>query len=96
MVETSKDVLNIVIASAIGLVTLFVCWLLWYVIRVMRQANHLVDSIKAKVEAIDGILKSIRQKLDNSASHLSLLAKGITQIMGYLKTRQDKKSKKSK
>ncbi len=96
MISTSKDVLNIVIASSVGLFTLFVCWILWHVIRAMRQVNNLIDSIKAKVDMIDSILKSIKEKLDHAATYLPLLAKGATQIIDYLKKRQTKKPKKTK
>ena len=96
MVDTSKDVLNIVIACSVGLFTLFVCWMLWYVIRAMRQVNSLVDSIKEKVEMFDSILKSLKEKLDHSASYLPVLAKGITQIVGYFKNRESTKKKKTK
>jgi len=96
MLDTSKDVLNIVIASCIGAFTIFVCWMLWYVIRVMRQVNSLIDNVKAKIEAIDGILKTIHAKIDHSASALSVLGKGVGQIMEFVKNRRENKSKKTK
>jgi len=96
MIETSRDVLNIVIASCVGLFTLFICWMLWYIIRAMRQVNYLVDGVKEKIDLIDKILKSIKEKVDSTASYLPILAKGISQLIEYFKNRQDKKPKKTK
>jgi len=96
MLDTSKDVLNIVIAASVGIFTFFLCWMLWYVIRAMRQVNSLVDSVKEKIDLLDKILHAIKEKVDHTASYLPILAKGVTQIIEYFKKRQSKKTSSPK
>jgi hypothetical protein len=98
MIETSRDILNIVIASAVGLLTLFFCWMLWYVISTMRNINRMTLSARKKLETIDKILELVKEKLEKGSNHMAILSDSAIKLVGYFLEKQGNKSgsKKSK
>ena len=89
MLETSKDLLYIIIAFCILWQTIFMCWLLYYFIMIFKNVHQTVGSLKKKFEMIDEILKNLKEKIDHSATYLGLLVEGVSKLVEYLK---DKKS----
>lgn len=94
MFETSKDLLLIILAVCILGFTIFICWAIYYFIMILRQANQIVKDIREKIKKIDDTITLIKEKIEHSASHLTLLAEGVRQTMVYMKEKKEKKKKK--
>ncbi len=106
MFETSKDLLNWVLASSIALLTIFIIWGLYYVVMLLRRGyaiirdvSDLILNIKEKLDRLESLFDTIEEKLKSSASYLPLVMKGITEILDYVKkkkeSREARKTKKS-
>jgi hypothetical protein len=97
MLETSKDLLYVVISFCILWLTVFFCWMLYYLIMLLKQAYDLTRSIKDKVEKVETLIAFIRGKVEKSSSHLALVAEGVGQLVKYLiSRRQEKEGKEEK
>ena len=96
MVESSKDILFLVIAFCVLLFTGFVCWFIFYLIRIVRGANEMVQTIKEKVELVGDILESIRSKINSASSYFPMIAKGVSQLAGFIKSRRERQESKPK
>ena len=104
MFDTSKDILFIVIAVAVGLLTIFIVWALYYIVMMLKKANQVVnefkemiDGIKEKISRLENIFNTIEDKISNSAAYLPLIMKGVTEIINYFKRKKEaKKNKKQK
>ncbi len=94
MLETSKDVLNLVLALCIAVFTGFVCTMLWYLIAVLRDAYGLVKEVKEKLAAVENAVKGIKEKLEHSASYLGVVASAVKMGMGWMEDRKGKVEKK--
>ena len=46
MIETSKDILYLVIAFCVLWLTVFLCWALYYMIRMLKQTNQFLEDVK--------------------------------------------------
>lgn len=102
MLETSKDLLNIVLAICIAVFTFFLCWGLYYMVMMMKKGNQalkevsdLIAGIKQKIEKVEKLIDIIEEKVTHSASYLPLVFKGITELLEFFKKKKDKTKQKS-
>jgi len=93
MFNNSTDILIIVAAIAIAVLTFFISWSIYYFIRMLKQANKMVDEIKEKVEKFGELLDVFKQKLTDSLSNLGLLTKSIVRLIDYFKERKSSRGK---
>ena len=96
MLETSQDLLYIVIAFCVLWLTVFLCWMIYYVAMLLKQAYDLTRSFKEKLEKVEGLIDLIKNKLEASSSHLTLVAEGVGQLVKYLTEQRSTKTKTSK
>lgn len=103
MIETSKDILYLVIAFCVLLITVFFVWIMYYLAMILKQARDIVSEVKAKIESLGDILNSIKEKIATSATVLTALGKGVADLIGIFKDRreaklekEEKKTKKNK
>lgn len=95
--DSSKDILYLVLAFSILWFTAFVCWALYYLISILRDAAKLIEDVREKLDAIDNAIQGVRDKLTKGASSLSTMATGaklLMEIMGTQKAKAVKKAKK--
>lgn len=95
MLDSSKDILFLVLAFCILWFTAFLCWALWYVIKMLRGASEAVQSVTAKLHAIDEAIRGIREKLEHSASYLGVVAAGVKILIDYLSQHKEEVAKKA-
>lgn len=97
MLETSKDLLWIVLSFCILWFTIFVCWAIYYVIAMLKNVNDLVRDIKEKIGTVESFFTSLKDKIEKSSSSINALVNVGNQVAQYVKSRtEDKKPKKSK
>lgn len=77
MFNTSQDILYLIIAICAGLLTIFVCWIMFYVIMIVRRVYRVTNEIKEKVERFE-------QAIERSASHLGLMVEIVKELVRYL------------
>lgn len=94
MIETSKDILYLVIAFSVLLVTIFLIWIMYYLAMILKQGKEMVNSVRKKIDAIDEILHTIKEKVTSSAAILTALARGITDLIGFFKNRKEAREEK--
>ncbi len=89
MLETSKDVLNIVLAVSIGSLAFFLSWALFYLVMTMRQVYRGVKSLKEKFDRVEEILTAFKEKIENSASYLLLIGEGVKMLVEVMRGKKD-------
>ncbi|MDD4995308.1 MAG: hypothetical protein PHW53_02510 [Patescibacteria group bacterium] len=97
MFDSSKDILYIVIAFCVLWVTIFLCWVIYYVAMILRQAHSLMNELKEKMQAIDDAIRGVREKIEHSSVHLALIADGARYLVKYFtENKESKRTKKTK
>lgn len=96
MLETSKDLLFIVIAFCILWLTVFICWGMYYFISMFRDFSKITKSVRDKMEIVDKILKLVHEKLDKGSNHMAVLADSAIKLVGFIMEKQKKSSSKKK
>jgi hypothetical protein len=103
MIETSKDVLFLILALCVAFITFFSCWGLYYIVMMLKRGHQVIKEVsdliaytREKMEKVERLIDTLEEKINNSASYLPLLFKGITELVGFFKKKSEKgKQKKS-
>ena len=90
MIETSKDILFLVIAFCILWVTVFLCWMFYYVTRILRNANGIAEEFRSRLQMLTEAINYVRGKVENIHSLLGMAGGGMA---GMVKNMVSKKAK---
>lgn len=93
--ESSKDILFLVLAFCALWFTAFVCWALYYVITILRDASNAVSEIRDRIAAIDDAVRMVREKVEASLGTFGVAASGLKMLSGYLAKRKEKVAEKA-
>ncbi|OGY41762.1 MAG: hypothetical protein A2Y82_02700 [Candidatus Buchananbacteria bacterium RBG_13_36_9] len=97
MLESSKDILFIVLAVSIFLFTVFICWAIYYIAMILREAKKIVADVRKKIELVESLIMALKEKLESTSSHMKLLVETVANVAEYFKERRgEKKAKKKK
>ncbi len=96
MLETSKDLLLVVLAFCILWFTVFVCWGLYYFIAILRNFSKVTSSIREKLETVDKILKLVKEKLEKGSNQVAIIADSVIKLVGFFMEKQGKPAKSKK
>ena len=88
MLETSKDVLNIVIAVSVFGFTAFVCWTIYYFARIMQQFFKIAKEMRDRLHSFDLFLQAIKEKAEHTTSYLLLISEGVKKLVDVIKDRE--------
>ncbi|MEO5927228.1 MAG: hypothetical protein ABIO72_00830 [Patescibacteria group bacterium] len=105
--ESTRDILFIVLAVATGFVAIALCWALFELATLLRKANRVVQETEQKIIRIEHGVMALKERVESSVNYLGILAEGGKAVMSMLKSRfqhddeesdddMPKKKKKSK
>lgn len=94
MIETSKDLLFVILALCILWLTVFLSWLLYYMIVIIRDAEALVRKLKEAAQKIEQLTHTAQEKLNKSAATFSLVATALKEVLAYLMEQHRKSGEK--
>ena len=97
MLETSKDVLNLLLGFSVFLVALWLSWIFYQIGRTMQSVNRTMTSVQKAFESISKLADKVKEKTNSAGTYLAVLLKSGQQIVEFIKDKKTKKSsKKSK
>lgn len=76
--ETSQDLLYLVLSLCILWFTVFFCWLLYQAARVLKNANDIIENLTQKLELIADAVEYMREKIDKVSGHMGIVSKVAT------------------
>jgi hypothetical protein len=95
-IETSKDLLFIVLAFCILWLSIFLSWLLYYLIAIVRDAESLVRQVRHAVDKIDELAHAAHEKMERSAASFTLIAQALKEVVSWAIKEKMLKGKKGK
>jgi len=96
MLETTKDILWLVVSFCILLFTVFICWAIYYVATILREFQKMIMDVRKKIELIEGLIKAAKDKLEHTSSYVKLMMESIETALHFIKSRKIEQSKKKK
>jgi hypothetical protein len=92
--NSTLDVLYLVLAIVAGWVGVFLCWSLYEIAKMLHQANQLVTETREKINRVERAIVTVKEKLESSVGYLGMLAEGGRSVLSLLQTKQGKSAKK--
>ncbi|OGH90033.1 MAG: hypothetical protein A2537_01015 [Candidatus Magasanikbacteria bacterium RIFOXYD2_FULL_36_9] len=81
MFTDSKDVLYLVISFCVVWVTFFLCWMFYYLMRLLRNANQIVEEFRVRLQALTEAINYIRGKVEHMSGLLTLVTDGASGLL---------------
>ena len=95
-INDSRDLLNIIIALSVLLFTLFSCWAIYYLARILQQMFKVIKETRDRLNKFDELIKTVKEKIEHSASYLPLIVEGVKKLVEIMKNRVEKKKRSKK
>ena len=78
MLESSKDILYLVISFCVLWVTVFLCWMFYYVTKILRNASQIAEEFRMRLQSLTDATNYIKGKLEHISGLLALATGGVT------------------
>ncbi len=73
-IDTTKDLLYIVLAFSVLWLTVFLSWALYYLIAILRDAESVTRQARRISERVESVAEMVQEKFSQSLSFLSPMA----------------------
>lgn len=96
MLESSKDILYIVIAFSVLWLTIFLCWMIYYLAMMFKNANEIIQEIRDKIHGIAQALDFIRDKIEFVSGGMNFISKHLSKSLGITDILSDSPKKSTR
>jgi len=94
MFYTTLDILYFVLAIAVGLVAIFACWFMFYLVMMVRDLRKGTQEIREEIVKFTGFGHRFCEKFENVSTYFTLLVDIAREALHYFTNRKESKSKK--
>ncbi|MEA3463718.1 MAG: hypothetical protein U9R14_01400 [Patescibacteria group bacterium] len=94
LIQDSKDILLVVISFCALWLTIFIAWFIYYLAMIMRQVYQITKETRQRLHKVDEVIKSLKEKIEHSASYLLLIGEGVKKLVEVIKEHTGKEEKK--
>ncbi|MBI3115150.1 MAG: hypothetical protein HYZ09_01495 [Candidatus Kerfeldbacteria bacterium] len=95
MINTTQDILFLVLAASAAVLTFFIVWFLSTLIRILRSVANTINSIEERIRRADEVIRLVRDKLHDSTLALTALSKTVATVVRYFTEKQRKAKRKA-
>ena len=96
MITETKDIFYLVLAFCVLWFTIFVCWLLYYFISIMREARGMTRDAREQVRRFMDALDMLKEKFERSLNMFAGIVEAIKYAAGYVMDRRGERKSASK
>jgi len=89
MLENSKDLLYIVLSFCILWLTVFLCWLIYYMVSILRGASNMVEELRERFRGIEEAIRGMRDKMEHATASFSFVSEGIIKLIQYFVSKKN-------
>lgn len=90
MLETTKDILYIVISFCIIWVTVFLCWTFYYLVKLLKNASEIVEEFRVRIQSLAEAVSYVRHKVESISDLLTLAGSGVGSFVKKVAERKAK------
>lgn len=96
MFSTSIDILNLVLALSIAVLSFFLCWAIYYFVVSAQMVHRLIKRIEQGVTKVEGVIETAQDKLRNSSAYFMILSEIAKKAMEFVKDKKETKKTNTK
>ncbi|MFN3301806.1 MAG: hypothetical protein ACK413_02140 [Patescibacteria group bacterium] len=95
MIQSSKDILFLILGISILAVSFFICLLLYYLVKLVRKFYKTGKFLEKISEKINEIIETVGKKV-KEITLIPLISEAIKTVIDFLKEKKKEKEKKEK
>ncbi len=80
ILENATQIFWLTLSVAVICLTFFFCWMMYYVINMMRRTSQMMDKIESVISKIASVTDFVKTKTEAATSYLPVLIAGIGQL----------------
>lgn len=88
MVITPQDILYLVISFCVVWVTVFLCWTFYYLMKLLRTTNQIVDEFRTRLQTLSETINYVRGKVDHMSGLMTLATGGVSELVKKMVTKK--------
>jgi len=92
MLETSKDLLYIVIAFCVLWFTIFICWMIYYVAMILKRIHIVMETFTKTLEAVRSFFDNAKSKINNLGSTITTAMEVGQKVADFVNEKKGTKS----
>ena len=96
MLESSQDILNILLGISILWLVLWLSYLLWQLSKTLRIINKTVEGVEYALEGFNELLKKIKGKVNSTGAYFTVLLKSGQKILEMIEQKKGSKKPRRK
>lgn len=77
MIESSKDILYIVISFCILWVAVFLCWMFYYAGKILKNTNQIIEEFRVRLQSLADAIGFIQEKVEMISFAMNSVFKGV-------------------
>jgi uncharacterized protein YoxC len=78
--DHATQIFWLTLSVAVACLTFFFCWMMYYVINMMRRTSQMMDKIESVISQIAAVTDFVKSKTEAATSYLPVLIAGIGQL----------------
>ncbi|MFA6307905.1 MAG: hypothetical protein WCS88_01795 [Patescibacteria group bacterium] len=94
MLETSRDLLNVLLGASVLMVAILFSWMLYQITRSIKGFNDIIQIAQNIAKNIDEGVNTFKSKAGNVAAFLTVMIKGAQSILATVNKKKTSKNKK--
>jgi len=95
MFSTSIDILNLVLALCVLVLTFFLCWAIYYFVVSVQRVNRITKRIELGVAKAEEVVNIAKDKLKNSSAYFMILGEIAKKAMDFVQEKRNEKKEKT-
>lgn len=93
LIQSSQDLLNVVLAFVALWLAIFVGWFFFYLAMMAREAYRAIRGVNDKIDKAGAVLDAFKEKIEHSASYLLLIGEGVKKLVEVMSKQKTRKKK---
>lgn len=89
--ETSRDILNITLSVCALALTVFLCWGIFYGIKIIRGIFDIIDQIQRTAQRIEQMVIDAKDKIERYVGSARLAAEAVKGVLEYIAERKNER-----
>jgi hypothetical protein len=90
MYLSSHDALLLAGAISLLFVSGFLCWVLFELGRMLRQANDVLEDTREKIDRIESFVSDVSERIGSASQYLGVMATAGKEIFGWMRERKER------
>jgi len=96
LVQNSQAMLWLSLAGAVLLLAIMTAWAIYYVVRMLKNANSIIERVTDTLEKVDDILSIIKDKMNSTGAYVAVFAQAVKKIVEYAQSKERSSSKSTR